>query len=97
MSDDLVHKSRALIESARTHQLEFLRVELQIANTLLDSSCTTHEELSRERQRFRAEQACTEVSRALEADRTAPYLTDAEREELTAGVAHVHERLDAPS
>jgi len=63
MSDDMVGRSRALIESARAHQVAFLRVELQIAHTLLDSSCTTHEELSRERRRFRAEQAYAEVSR----------------------------------
>jgi multidrug resistance efflux pump len=96
MPDDMVGRSRALIASARAHRVQFLRVELQIAHTLLDTSFTTHEELSRERQRFRAEQACTEVSRALEADRTEAYLTDAERQELTAGVARVHERLDAP-
>jgi len=92
----MIERSRALIESARAHRVEFLRVELKLANTMLDTSCSTHEELARERRRFRAEQACTEVSRALEADRTQAYLTDAERQELTAGVARVHERLDAP-
>lgn len=96
MSDDTVAKSRALIEAARAHHVEFLPVELQVAHTLLDTSSTTHDELSRERRRFRAEQACTEVSRALEADRTEAYLTDAERHELTTGLSSVHERLDVP-
>jgi hypothetical protein len=94
-ADHRSERSRALIESALEIRLRSLRLELEIAHTMLDASCTTRVEATRQRQRLRAEEACSEVSRALAADPAGASLSDAARAELERGVARVQERLAA--
>jgi hypothetical protein len=94
-NDHNAERSRALIESALEIRLYSLRLQLEIAHAMLDASCTTRVEAARQRQRLRAEEACSEVSRALAADPAGASLCDAERAELERGVALVQERLAA--
>jgi hypothetical protein len=94
-NDHNAERSRALIESALEIRVRSLRLELEIVHTMLDASCTTRVEATRHRQRLRAEEACSEVSRARAADPTGASFSDAERVELERGVARVQERLAA--
>jgi hypothetical protein len=93
MSDDIIANSRELAATSRDLLVEFLRIELKIAHAMLDASNTSHEEATRERRRGRAREACAEVSRWLDAALPLGRLTEAERDELAAGLAGAHERL----
>jgi len=93
--DDPIPVSRALAHSAHDSMVTFLRIELQIANTMLDAAATTHDADSRERRRGRANEACAEVVRYLEADVERPVLSAEEREELSTGLRAVQARMAA--
>jgi len=94
-NDHNAERSRALIESALEIRVRSLRLELEIAHAMLDASCTTRVEATRQRQRLRVEEACSEVTRALAADPAGASLSAAARAELKRGVARVQERLAA--
>jgi hypothetical protein len=85
--------SRALVASARDSLLVFLRVELSLANTMLDAAAFSGEESGRRRRRDRAVEACDEVVRYLGMDATRTGLSPAERDELSAGLQALQARL----
>jgi hypothetical protein len=58
--------SGALAAAAHDSMVTFLRIELQIANTVLDAAATTNDDEARERRRARANEACAEVVRYFE-------------------------------
>jgi hypothetical protein len=95
MADDIIANSVELVESARDLHVNSLRLELKIANAMLDASNTAREEATRERRRVRAREACAEVSHWLDAASRPARLTDAERQELSAGLESVRARFAA--
>ena len=97
MVDHIIANSRALTATARDLHVEFLRIELKIANAMVDASNTTGDAATRERRRGRAREACAEVSRWLAAALLLARLTEAEREELTVGLSSARERLVVPA
>lgn len=96
MADDIIESSRALVETAHALRVDFLRVEIKIANAMLDTSKTTRDEATRERRLGRAREACAEVSRWLDATLPSGRMTDAEHDELTLGLAQARARLAMP-
>jgi hypothetical protein len=64
--NDLAKNEAALANAVRTSALEFLRVELKIANTMLDLAASTGEEETQERRREQAMLACSTVKRYLD-------------------------------
>jgi hypothetical protein len=89
---DLAHKDATLSQSVRSTQIEFLRAELQVANTMLDLAAASDEGWVRERRRAQAIEACEEVARHLIDDRGLA-LSETEREELSAELWAVTRRL----
>jgi hypothetical protein len=96
LMDDSIAASRALVATARDSLLMFLRIELGIANTMLDGAAISEDEASRRRRRDRAGEACGEVVRYLGFDSARTGLSTADREELTAGLQAVQARLAEP-
>jgi hypothetical protein len=93
LMNDPIPLSRALVASARSSLLAFLRIELGIANTMLDGVAASSDEAARSRRRDRATQACNEVVRFLEIDSARSGLSLADRAELNAGLYAARERL----
>jgi hypothetical protein len=64
--NDLTRNEAALADAVRASAIEFLRVELKIANTMLDLAAATGERETRARRRAQAKEACRTVKRYLE-------------------------------
>jgi hypothetical protein len=63
---DLTRNEAALADAVRSSALEFLRVELKIANTMLDLAASASEQETHERRREQARIACDTVKRYLD-------------------------------
>jgi hypothetical protein len=85
----------ALTYSARQALLDFLRLELKIANTMLDSAALARDDATRERRCRRAREACAEVDQHLTSESPHFQLATSEREELTGGLRLARLRLAA--
>jgi hypothetical protein len=85
--------SRALADSAHDSMVAFLKIELQIANTMLDAAATTHDAETRERRRGRANEACAEVVRYLDPEVGRSVLSADEREDLSMELRAVQGRM----
>jgi hypothetical protein len=79
--------------SARQWALDFLRLELRIANTMLDGATLARDDATRERRCWRAREACAEVDRHLTSASPHFRLTTSEREELADGLRLARLRL----
>ena len=85
----------ALANAVRSSAIEFLRVELKIANTMLDLAASTTEEETHARRRAQAIEAFSAVKRYLEAP-AVPLLAE-DRDSITAGLHALEERIGAAS
>jgi hypothetical protein len=66
---------------------------LGVANTMLDGSAVTQDEVGRRRRRDRAARACDEVVRYLEIDARRHGLSTVDRDEISSGLRAVRARL----
>lgn len=83
-----------LREAARHAAVEFLRIELRVANTMLDVATCSSDWRGGERRRAAARAACGEVARHLAKGSTI-VLSASERDELTAGLDKLAHRFVA--
>lgn len=94
---DPIPTTRALRAAAHDTMLTFLRLELGIANTMLDTALSTRNDAVRQRRRDRARDACSEVRRYLDDDSKKALLSGRERAELIDALDAVGARLVADS
>jgi hypothetical protein len=95
MDDARRATTHALAYSAQKSLLDFLRVELKIANTMMDSADLARDDQTRERRCGRAREACAEVDRHLTSGSPHFRLATSEREELADGLRLALLRLAA--
>jgi hypothetical protein len=89
------HGDAASLQAAvAASRFSFLQTELLTGNTMLDAADATQQASMRSRRRALAHEAHDVVARHL-AGGAALGLTGPEREEVTAGLAHLKARLDA--
>jgi hypothetical protein len=93
--NDLARNGAALANAVRTSAVEFLRVELKIANTMLDLAASTDEEETHERRRAQANEACDAVKRYL--DEPAVPLAVKDRQAIMEGLHALQQRIIAAS
>jgi hypothetical protein len=82
-----------LQDAAEATQLQFLRVELEVGNTMLDTADSTRDVTVRARRRARAQDAHDVVARQLAREPELRLTTD-ERDGIIAGLADLASRLD---
>jgi len=92
---DSAEYARAIAASASDALVSFLRVELEVANTMLDAAAATSNGELRARRRDLAHAAHDEVARRLTADAPLPGVTLDVRAELSFQLALVQGRLDS--
>jgi hypothetical protein len=94
---DEAHRTiaRALAYAAQQAFLDFLRIELKIANTMIDGAVLARDDATRERRCGRAREACAEVDRHLTSESPHFRWATHEREELTVGLRLARLRLAA--
>ena len=85
----------ALANAVRSSAVEFLRVELKIANTMLDLAAATIEQETHARRRAQALEAYNTVKRYLETP-AVPLLGE-DRASIAAGLHALEERIRAAS
>jgi hypothetical protein len=83
----------ALASAVRTSAIEFLRVELKIANTMLDLAASTHEQEAHARRRAQAVEAYNTVKRYL-AEPPVP-LPEADSQEILDSLRVLEQRMRA--
>jgi hypothetical protein len=86
---------RALAYSTQQSLVDFLRLELKIAHTMMDSAALARDDETRERRCGRAREACAEVDRHLTSQSPHFRLATSEREELVDGLRLARLRLAA--
>jgi hypothetical protein len=92
-NDDSIAASRALVATARDAVFVFLRIELDLANTMLDGAAVSGDEAGRRRRRDRAVEAYEEVVHYLGIDAARTGISPADRQELSVGVHALQARL----
>jgi hypothetical protein len=90
---DITRPSDASVASTSAIGFEFLRTELQIANTMLDLADVADDVATYDRRRARAVAARVEVERRLAPDAPRIGLNEKQREELSASLRYVSRRL----
>ena len=89
---DLFRASSTLWEAAQRNAVDFLRIELRIANTMLDAADRTTDSRSAARRHDLARAAHDEVARSL-AEGSRVAFSDGDRAELSTGLAEITRRL----
>jgi hypothetical protein len=95
--NDLVRKEGAMQAAVRASAIEFLKVELKIANTMLDLAAATSEHGAHQRRRAQAIEAYATVARYLSGEGSTVPLGEEQRKELTVGLLSVARRMSAES
>ena len=91
--DSLHSTTSELIATAANACVEFLRIELELAQTLLAMAANAREESARKRRIARAEEAAAVVERFIVAPPPPVRIADSERERLANELNRVKERL----
>jgi hypothetical protein len=91
---DLFLASSSLLEAARRNAVDFLRIELRIANTMLDAAATATNPQIGARRHDAARAAYDEVARSLATGSRLAF-SEPERAELGTGLAELARRFDA--
>jgi hypothetical protein len=94
--NDLV-RNGAIKDAVRASAIEFLKVELRIANTMLDLAATTGEHEAQQRRRAQANEACVTVARYLNGEGPAVPLGDEQHAALTVALRSLERRMSAES
>lgn len=89
--NDLTRNEAALADAVRASAVEFLRVELKIANTMLDLAAATDEAETHARRRAQANEAYSTVRRYLEGP--AVPIADDDRLAIAEGVRALEQRM----
>jgi len=90
---DIIGQSKLLVASARAALIQFLRIELDVATTMLEAARVTEDRKVRERRRYRAQQAFDTVAHHLSATGTETRLPRESRAEFAAALDRLRQGL----
>jgi hypothetical protein len=95
--NDTARNADAVQDAVRASAVEFLKVELKIANTMLDLAASTEEHEIHQRRLAQANLACATIARYLSSDGPAVPLGEEQREALTRQLRSLERRISAES
>jgi hypothetical protein len=93
LQNDIVAKSKQLVDSARAALVQFLMIELDVATTMLEAARVSDDPKTRERRRLRATEAIDTVAHHLSTTDSQAPLPGKTREELIAGLDRLRQGL----
>jgi hypothetical protein len=93
--NDTTRNADAIQDAVRASAIEFLKVELKIANTMLDLAAATEEHETHQRRLAQANAAYATVARYLSGDGSRVPLGEEQREALTMELRTLARRMNA--
>jgi CTP-dependent riboflavin kinase len=95
--NDVARNADAIQDAVRASAIEFLKVELKIANTMLDLAASTAEHEAHQRRLGQANEAYSTVARYLSGEGPTVTLDEEQREALTVELRSLARRMSAES